>query len=184
MPSSSSSGNYGNISYHPSKGCGRLRHHLFRPRLLLRRIRPLLKKTWTGARRQNGGASPAQYRSLATSVANERSPVGRQPTPIVAIKHASTSSRVTCHQLYFSFLLFTWHSSGPRATAVALFPSSIDSLCPGADDPSLNFLFSFGMDHRPCVRCHPVCEYPAESHRGRRTSGAKTAASLKLKFQQ
>jgi hypothetical protein len=42
---------------------------------------------------QNGGASRAQYsRSLATSVAVERSPVDRRPIPVVVIEHASTSS--------------------------------------------------------------------------------------------
>lgn len=89
LRSSNSGGN------RPSKGRGRLRRHPFRSRLLPRRIRlPLLKKTWSGAVRQNGGASRAQYsRSLATSVADERSPVGRRLTPVVAIEHASTSSR-------------------------------------------------------------------------------------------
>ncbi|KAH9991800.1 hypothetical protein BJV77DRAFT_1005907 [Russula vinacea] len=55
---------------------------------------------------------------------------------------------------------------------------------PDADDPSLNFLFPFGMDYRPCARRHLVCEYPAESYRGRRASGPKTAASVKVKSQQ
>jgi len=39
---------------------------------------------------QNGGASRARYsRSLASSVAVERSPVDRRPAPVVAIEHAS-----------------------------------------------------------------------------------------------
>jgi hypothetical protein len=50
-------------------------------------------KTWSGAVRQNGGASRVQYsRSLASSVAVERSPVVRQPILMVVIEHASTSS--------------------------------------------------------------------------------------------
>jgi hypothetical protein len=67
----------------------RLLRHLRLP-LLPRSIRPFFK-TWSGAVRQNGGASRAQYsRSLATSVAVERSPVVRQPIPVVVIEHAST----------------------------------------------------------------------------------------------
>jgi hypothetical protein len=62
----------------------------------------------------------------------------------------------------FTFLLFT-----------VFVPA-----CPGVNKLDAYALFPLVLN-RPCARRQLVCEYPAESYRGRRSPGSKAAASVR-----
>jgi len=72
------------------------------------------------------------------------------------------------------------------ATVVAFFFFNFSFLlitvfvlvCPDADELYSYFFYFFLVSNRPCARRHLVCEYPAESYRGRR-SGPKAGASVR-----
>jgi hypothetical protein len=161
--------------------------------LLPRQIHPHLVIR-SGAVCQSSGASRAPYsRWHASFVAVERSLAARRPNSVVVIEHASTSflflktpvlvvtllsSRTTNTYTPIQYNLYT--------ASIRLFPPvfSTTSHHGARHSPSLSLLFTssflgafcaddfFGMD-RPCARRRLVCEYPAESYRGRRSSGPK-----------
>jgi hypothetical protein len=157
--------------------------------LLPRQIHPHLEIR-SGAVCQSSGASRAPYsRWHASFVAVERSLAARRPNLVVAIEHASTSllslkTPVLVVTLFSSRTTNTYTPIQYNCIRIRLFPlrlmafatprrfpfstsSFLGAFC--ADD---SLTFPFGMD-RPCARRRLVCEYPAESYRGRRSSGPK-----------
>jgi hypothetical protein len=109
--------------------------------------------------------------------------ISHKPAPTI---HHLSYNKYSLHKCSLSIFLFCCsHGTAlAPATVVAphyhliLFPLnwlSSSLLRPGADGSHhLTLFFAFGMD-RPCARRQLVCEYPAESYRGRRASGPKAA---------